>query len=1087
MIVVTMDLQHENSVALRFERVIAYFLDGIPRPFLEIVPDLGYAVTFDFCSVGVTPDYTGLTESVFFPEVLESQLFEPVCSCYCITSTPSSRIGSHYSPYIGTFRFNEKGIYFQKEESGFKQRVVRIPAETCEERGTMSLISDRELRTSLFIDFYVKIVADHLVHDRGSLRRIVILATQGMTAEYKGAVEQVVTELKRLYIRACSQAAYQYMAQNLQFRRITSALRLSEAENYGLTSKKILTTEDACFELALHFKLSIDLLKDSLPWNKRTHRFFKSLQELWVTRFDKLVIFDISTNQWRTNADSFLAQLGCSMRAAFTRIRIEFYTQLEMLLFSEILGSRQFISLDYHAFNESELRRIFLAVRIFLVNRIRTFILEALKDLVHFFTTVEDGVIPLSRARKISLIEIQLTVSDSGLPCSPSFASLRFGLADLLDELLDSCNNLPTPESVIMRTLDFQRCTLNSFGADELSLKDILINSLDATGSRIEELTRKYAHFSTLPLINGAYFTRAKDTIVQDQIYLLRETIVEITKTSPDVVVSGCIAINCTKVKKWYVEHWTMYLEKYLVALKSDLFSHITRTVEGYRCYNTCLNKEPKTVEELEDFFHVVCDTESRSNEVKMKDCNQVIGWFHCLETLQIPVDTQLYAAALDLMRCPNELMQLALKSREVCTKSKPFIIEQLSEFRNAIKRHITTIGDGVAELLGLFNLDVSDIAAQTCEELRALVDKVLKGFEHITYCEKSLEIEEVDSFEDFFPVLRTFDVLEQFWNTVFDSTAVRDYYNQPINMLNATQMIDHVRCCRRLLHHSTRGLRAYPGLVRLGRQQEHVLAEFECLEGILTCITAPGLRKNHWKEISRILGKDTKTNIQIDASSPLLLLLEAGIKDHFDALKQIVDQASVDFETEASLERMKSEAKRTRFVFYTVEGTEGVLVLSPLCRDSISSQLEGFLLDLRVLHHQVSVSQYVINSIIEWESAVEKMLITLANWTEIEYEWMEVMYFGMTLDAIGEGETPAIGGREWKFLHEKVGSLNGIFSVLSTALQKTQYTLFTAMIQENIQEQLTLAATILSDIRKVVMGLLDAKRESFPRFLFFE
>ncbi|RNF15773.1 uncharacterized protein Tco025E_05389 [Trypanosoma conorhini] len=1080
-----MDLQHESSVTLRFERVIAYFLDGIPRPFLQIVSGLGYGVTFDFCSVGVTPDYTGLTESAYFPELRESQLFDPLCSRYCNSSTPSSRIGCHYSPYIGTFRFNGKGVYFKKEESGFKQRIVRFPTETCEERGTMSSKSDRDLRASLFIDFYEKIAEKHLVHDRGSLRRIVILATQGMTAEYKSAVEQVVAEIKRLYIRACGQSMYQYMNENIQFRRIISSLCLGETENLSVTSKKVVTSEDARFELALQFKLSVTLLKESLPWGKRTHQFFTRLQDLWVNRFDKLAIFNISTNQWTTSADSFLAQLGSSMRAAFTRIRVEFYTQLEMLLFSGIRGSRQFIFLDSQMLNGSDLKRIFLAVRVFLVNGVRTLVVEALQDLVHFFTGLGDDVIPISRARKTPLIEVQLTVSDSGLPCSPSFASLRFGLADLLDELLDSFNNLPTPEAVIMRTLDFERCTLNSFDADELSLKGVLMNSLDAAGSRIEELTREYARFATLPPINGAYFSRANETSIQNQVHLLRETIGKIAKTSPDVVVSGCIAINCTEVKKWYVEHWTTYLEKYLAALKSDLLSYITTAVENYRCQNACLNKEPKTVEELEEFCRVVAETEILSNKVKQKDCNQVIGWFNCLEILQIPVENQLYAIALELMRCPNELMQLASESLEICTKSKPFIIEKLGEFRNSIRRYVQMISDGVDELLSLFNLDVCDIAAQTCEELRVIVDKVLKGIEHIKYCEKALEIESVDSFEDFFPILRIFDVLEQFWDAVFESTAVREYYNQPINMLNATKMIDYVQRCRRLLHSSTRGLRAYPGLVRLGRQQEHVLAEFESLEGILICITAPGLRKNHWKEISRIIGKDVNTKIQIDSSSPLQLILESRIQSHFDELKQIVDPATVDFETEASLERMKSEAKRTRFVFNVIEGTEGVFALSPLCRDSISSQLETFLLDLRMLRQQVSVSQYVVNSINEWELAVERMRTTLSNWTEIEYEWLEAMYFGMTLDAIAEGETPALGGREWKFLHEKIGSVNGIFSVLSTALQKTQYTLFTAMIQENIQEQLTLASTILSDIRKVVMGLLDAKRESFPRFYF--
>ncbi|PWV03718.1 hypothetical protein C3747_171g42 [Trypanosoma cruzi] len=1080
-----MDLQHENSVSLRFERVIAQFLDGIPRPFLKIVSDVEHGVTFEFCSVGFPPDYTGLTESVQFPEFRESQSFAPICLWYCGPSTPSSRMGAHYSPYVGTFRFNGKGVYLQKKVSDLKRYVVRVPTETCERKGTMSSKFDRDLRTSLFIDFYERIAENQLVHERESLRRIVVLSTQGVSEEYSGLVEEIVCEIKRLYIRACGHFMYQYMNRNLLFRRIVSPLCLSEPDNDCFTSNGKGKTDDFCFELALRFKSSISYLGESLPWSRRTHQFFLDLQELWVNRFGRLAIFDINTNHWRTNADAFLANLGFSMRAAFTRIRIEFYTQLEMLLFTGNLGSIQFASLDSNTLRKSDLGRVFLAVRVFLVNRIRTLIFEALKDLFHFFTAVGEGIISPSKARKIPLLEINLTVGDSGLPCSPSFALLRFGLADLLDELVDSFNNLPIPEVIIMRTLDFERRTLNSFDAEELPLKGALINCLDVTGSKINELIREYSLFSTLPPTNGAYFTRAKEAVIEDRVRLLRESILKITNTSPDFVFSGCIAINCTEVKKWYVEHWTRYLENYLTTIQSDILSYITATIERCRFYNACLNKEPKTVGELEEISCEIIDAESRSNEVKMKDCNRVIGWFDCLETLQVSVDTQLYAAALDLMRCPNEMMQLVLRSKEICTKSKPSIIEKLGEFRTSTRLQVTTISDGVQELLGLFNLEVCDIAAQTCEELRAIVDKVSKGIEYISYCEQSLGIDQVDSFEDFFPIVRTFEVLEQFWGAIFDSTTVRDYYNIPISTLNATQMIDHVQRCRRLLHFSTRNLRAYPGLVRLGRQQEQILNDFECLEGILMCVTAPGLRKNHWKEISRILGKDPNTNLQIDSNVTLQKLLESRIQDHFYELKQVVDPAIVDFETEASLERMKSEAKRTRFIFEIIEGTEEVFALSPLCRDSISSQLETFLLDLRVLREHVSVSHYVINSINEWEAAVEKMRCTLSNWNEIEYEWIEVMYFGMTLEAISDGEIPAVESREWKFLREKVGSINGIFSILYAGLQKTQYTLFTAMIQENIQEQLTLASTILGDIRKVVMGLLDAKREAFPRFYF--
>ncbi|KEG10374.1 hypothetical protein DQ04_03801010 [Trypanosoma grayi] len=1081
-----MGCQHEDSVAGRFEKVIALFLDGIPRPFVRVEPEVKYGVTFDFSLFGFSPDYTGQTETVLFPEFRESFLFDAVCLCQWHSPSPSARIGAHYSPYVGTFRLDWKGPPFRNVLSSSQRHAVRIPIETCEEMQIASSNLDRELRTSLLVDLYEKIAKEHLSCDRDSLRRIIVLATLGVPAEYRIIVERVVSEIKKVYMRACTHAIYQYMNQSSLFRQIVSPLCLDNAEdNQSTLFKQEIMSEEGRFEVSLLFNASASSLKASLPWGVRTHQFFMDLQNMWMNRFDRLVIFDTTTANWKTDAEGFLGQLECSMRAAFTKLRIEFYTQLEQILFGTIRESGRFMSLDSQTLKESELGRIFLAVRVFLVNHVRTLILDALKDLVFFFESAGDSIVPLSKARKRPLLEVSLTVGGCGLPRSSSFARLRFGIADLLDELLDSANSLPTPEVVIMRTLDFERRSLNSFDAAELSMKAVLVKCLDATGCVIEELTEKYSEFSNLPPLTGAYFTRVKSTTIQDQVCLLREGLEKIGKNSPDVVFCGCIAINCTEVKRYYSEQWLRYIENYLAAIQSDFLTYLIASVERCRCHSERLSKEPKSVEELEELCRVIKDTETLSKEVEMNDCKRVIEWFECLESLRIPVNVQLYAAAVELMRRPSELMKLAWEADEIRAKSRPFLIEKLGALRNNTRSQVTTIRDGVDELLSLFNLDVCDIAAQTCEELRVIVDQVLEAIDHISYCERSLEIEEVDSFEDFFPLLKSFEVLEQFWGAVFDSTVVKDYYKCSVNNLAAEKMIENVQQCRRLLHSSTRSLRAYPGLVRLGRQQEQVLTDFESLEGILICITTPGLRKSHWKEIARILGPELKGNKQIDSSVTLRTLLEAGIQDHLDELQRVVDPALVDFNTEAALERMKSEAKKTRFLFELVGGTKDAFAFSPACKESIRCQLESFLYDLRKLRLHDSLSHFVVNSISEWKAASEKMRGTLQSWEEVEQEWIEILHFGMTLDSMTDDEVPVPGSREWKFLHEKVSSINDIFRILSTTLQKPQYTLFTAMMQENIQEELTLACTILSDIKKVLTGLFDSKREAFPRFHF--
>ncbi|RHW71028.1 Dynein heavy chain [Trypanosoma brucei equiperdum] len=1079
-----MNYRRDCGGQIRFEKVLAYFLDGIPRPFITVATDAGFGETFGFGSFGIAPDYTGRTEVLHFPEFKESDLFDAICSWKKASSSPSSRIGCHYSPYVGTFCYDGKRQYIQVSQLQSQRRSVRVPVGISEEALCTPGKSGRDFRTSLLIDLYENVAKGCITHETGCLRRIVILATQGTTADHRDVVERTMKEIEQVYIRVCVEAIYDYMNLNSLFRRIMAPLRLvcrnEDIKRFEEDNGRDDGSDHGGF---LAFNDSLYCLKHSLIWSEGKNDFFVRLHHLWSDRFERLAVFNTTTFNWRTDADDFLSQLGCSMRAAFTRIRIEFYTEVEQLLFTTIPEAGTLLSMDLNDLKESELWRVFLMVRIFLTNRIRILISDAIDDLVSFFATGGDRIVTPLKARKMSLIEVYFVVGGCGLPSSPSFAQLHFGIADLLDELLDSANNLPTPETVIMRTIQFERHSLNLFDDDSFPGKATLIRYLGAACTVVEDLTEKYSMFARMPTLNGVCFTKCSEEEVVSNVNLLRETILEVGKISPDVVFCGCIAINCTDVKKWYVKQWSSYLKSFLNMVQKDILSFIRSSLEKCRSYNDQLSVIPNSVEELEKLQSDITYAEHLSKQIEAGDCRRAIEFFSYLEKLLIPADSQLYEVAAELMRCPNELIVLTNNAKKACAERKPALVVQLVEYRNDLHGKITVVRNGVIELLGLLSVDVCDICAQTCEELRVIVDDVVKGIDHVFYCERSLGLETVETFDDVHPVLRVFDVLEQFWCSVFDSTRVKDYYIIPLSALNSEKTIDEVQRCRRLLHSSVRNLRGYPGLVCLGRQQEQVLADFESLQTLLAYLSTPGLRKNHWKEIGRILQLGRKQSTQIDSNVTLKQLLENGIIDHLEEIKLIVDPAFLDFEAEATLERMKSDAKKTRFVFEVAEGSNDALILSPRCRTPISSQLEAFSHELSALRQVEHLSQYTISSVMEFDSVVQRMKETLLTWEDVEKEWKEVLPFGITLETTTDEDFIGLTPRDLKLLREKVSSTSDTFKSLAATLRKAQYTLFTAMMQENIQDQVTLARTILGDVRKILASSLDAKREVFPRF----
>lgn len=62
----------------------------------------------------------------------------------------------------------------------------------------------------------------------------------------------------------------------------------------------------------------------------------------------------------------------------------------------------------------------------------------------------------------------------------------------------------------------------------------------------------------------------------------------------------------------------------------------------------------------------------------------------------------------------------------------------------------------------------------------------------------------------------------------IFKSNVVKDYYNCTLNQINSEKMFNSVREWRRLLRSACRQLRAYLPLIKLGQQQQLLLAKFE-------------------------------------------------------------------------------------------------------------------------------------------------------------------------------------------------------------------------------------------------------------------
>ncbi|CAD2222115.1 hypothetical protein AGDE_14407 [Angomonas deanei] len=455
------------------------------------------------------------------------------------------------------------------------------------------------------------------------------------------------------------------------------------------------------------------------------------------------------------------------------------------------------------------------------------------------------------------------------------------------------------------------------------------------------------------------------------------------------------------------------------------------------------------------------------------------------MENFQIPIERELYTAALDMMKWPKVLSDASSKAEQAKEVCRPLLVDKLSSLRRETRDNIKTLMTGITELYNMFNLELCDIAAQTCSELRVIVDDINTTITSIIHQETSLGIPIDDTFEDFYPILNHFEIIEQYWSAIYKSVRVSAYYSASVSALNATEMIEEARKCRRLLHHATREVRAYPALVRLGKQKELALADFENLETLLDVLTTPGLKKNHWKDISRFLSARLGDDIHsiLDRSVSLQKLLDADVLSHLSEISKIASLARSDYEVESSLEEMKSSSKRTYFQISTVKMTGGLSQsrISKSCYKSMLEQVEGYIFRCQCLFRRPELSGAVVSVLIEWEVSTEKARDVLLAYEVITDRWISMKGYFRYLKELEKDER--LVAPEHQIVLEKLNHAEDAMNLLTATFKKPQFSLYTAIVQDTIVEQLLICKSAVEEAFELLSDSLEAKRRDFPRF----
>lgn len=1080
----------KESVEGRFEKVLSYYWDGVPVPLLSDTHKQ-CTQTFAFRQLAFTPDYHGETVSVSLVEPVQTTLFASLSAQVRGPQPASCRIGSHYSLYVGLFRFiddqrsNKSSIVDEKT-------AVRVPAEYCENNDEFAkdmYLAHCRVRTGKLVALYKPLIKEHLPLSRNSLRNIIVLSSRGCTSVSREAIAREISDVNEEYAKALSEAIFYYMCLNPLQRRILQPLQLATEPDIPSWAFR----KQLCFDKALsrrHFDDARQQLAKQLLWSSSTHGYFAALQALWESRFDQLSFLSTDIFAGTVEVTAFLTRISNSINSAISRVRIEFYANVEEFFYSLIPTAKAALLISEKEYEESSFKCIFLATEIFLVNKLRPLLFAGLDNLVAFFECEGRGSTSrLSRlATQRSFLRLELLAGESFQPRSPALALLLFGIRDLFTEMESSINNLPSFGYVVLRTLKLEPKKISVVSRVEMaSYRASIASVLNSVTTVIDQILSSYKAFCSIPALSITAAKTGTNVEITDHVKAARQQIVDIYRTSRQLMYCGRFEVSCAALQETLVREW----ENYLSTLTSTYQKTVINIVESAKSRSSTIFKVfdsvPSNVEELEAHLQNTEAAKLLAHELRNSDCRHILTRIACMEDLYIPIEPDVCTAVFEFMKLPDELLRGAEKAADVRTRCVPLLQRKLDQLRTTTKEYVQTMSTGVTELYHLFNMETCDIAAQTCAELRELVDRIETNLKRIAHEEEVLGTSAEHAFDSFPTLLHYFEVIEQFWNSVFDATKLRDMYNSPIGTVNATASVEKVREWRRLIHSAARHLRGFPLLLQLGREQEVALSKYEELELFLELVSSPNLRKNHWKDIAKLIATQLREDVAsvMDLSVTVKRLLDAGLMEHMGPLGQISNQAQCDYEVESALEEMRSYGKRTHFAFDNscIGGDSRVIVARQFISE-VAEHVEQFVVRCRAMRRYPNLGQLVQKPLLEWEFACDKSGEVFASFDLMQARaaWVEDCL--QTLQQIApSGKGRADGSRRAAIEH--LSSASEAMKRLYTTLRKPQFSLYTAMVQDTIQDAFLAVKAAVDNALELLRESLEQRRSAYPRLRF--
>ena len=666
-----------------------------------------------------------------------------------------------------------------------------------------------------------------------------------------------------------------------------------------------------------------------------------------------------------------------------------------------------------------------------------------------------------------------LVLTNKKLDYEPSIDQFKEQFLHILDNLDTVVNNIPIIKSALIEvdssSVSFDDCC-NMIRRD----KEKLSTTLDCILQQLQEFLKENESIEYVLSLDPVKYTQSFDVNGTRTLNEYRKQLTEFNKvlqiiqnTLKSEYNLGAFHISCEKFKEEKSAQIKDLIYQFLSRVKSLAIEGISELKNEFDTIEVTLKKTPNTPEELaamKKYLEKVYESEKQRSH-KMTIANERFAF---LEDFHFEITNEEINFHYNTRQMPQKISSSLDETERMLSVERIRMVRELRANQAKMETETLELADVLASFAAKYtDLDMTIEAVDQINDIGAKLNKIKSQQETYSNHEKLFDFEQgickplQKLIEDFTPLSILWNLASDWNNTLatWMDTQFSQIRADAINQFMA-QAAKKVTKLKKELSNQTTLVQNV--LIPLAGQ----LDAFKQHVPLITKLRNQGLKRQHWEQISEVVG------FKIEPSQELSLqnFIDLNLERWNDKVTEIASVAANEYSIELALDQMDTEAQQKQFSTTEFRNT-GQFILHDI--DDITSMIDDHLITTQTL----LTSPFILPN---KERATDKLNFlkqcsqTMDEWILCQRSWLylQPIFSGTSIqqklhkEALAWGEVDKSWNNIMNMTHEHPDFNN-------------------TMHREILLPSLKLANEKLDIITHGLNAYLEAKRLGFPRFFF--